>query len=138
MTKEQHPTLFVFDGSIQHYEDGTMLELYSNITSEEWAIIIEDTIRYKIFLDCIKEIACPILGEAWDNEDEWYRLQLEVAVSRIRNIDPLAVAKYDQKSIKDAFADKISNNAKEVLLLINETKQSMREKFSKKYNISNL
>lgn len=138
MTKEQHPTLFVFDGSIQHYEEGTMLELYSSVTNEEWSIIIKDTIRYKIFLDCIKETAYPILGEVWNDEDEWYRLQLDVAISRIRNIDPLAVAKYDQKSIRDAFTNKMRNNAKEVLSLIDETRQNIRKELSKKYNISNL
>lgn len=136
MAKETHPTLFVLEGAIQHCEDYTMLELYSKITQEEWAIIVEETVHYKVFLECLKEVACPQLNEEWDDNDDWYRLQLDVAVSRMRNIDPLTVAKHDQKLIKSAYTEKMLNNAKEVVKLIEEVREQRKEELANKYNIN--
>lgn len=140
MVKEQHPTLFVLEGSIHHYEDGSMLELYSKISQDEWFVIVEETVSYKIFLDCLKEVACPTLKETWDEEDEWYRIQLDIAISRMRNLDPLVVSKHDQKAIKSAFVEKMTKNAKEVVELINEMKENRRKEIGDKYNtnVSNL
>lgn len=140
MSKEPHPTLFVLEGVIQHYEEGTMLELYSNITQEEWLIIIEETVKYKVFLECLKEVACPGLNESWDDRDDWYRIQLEVAVSRMRNIDPLAVAKYDQKAIKSAYTEKMLSSTKEIRQLISEVRENKNNQLRRKYdiNVSNL
>ena len=140
MSKEPHPTLFVFEGTIQHYEEGTMLELYSNITQEEWLIIIEETVKYKVFLECLKEVACPKLNEPWEEDDDWYRIQLGIAVSRMRNIDPLAVSKYDEKTIKSAYVEKMLNSAKEIQQLISEVRENRNNELKRKYdiNVSNL
>src|SRR4051812_42658711 len=100
---EPQPTLFVFDGEIRHYQDGSMLELYTKITPEEWMEIVTNTIQYKVFLDCLKEIACPILKESWTTEDDWFRLMLDVNVGRMRNLDPLFVATINQEKIREAF-----------------------------------
>ena len=121
--KEQHPTMFVWDGSIRLYEGGSMLELHTQVTDEEWELIVEDTIKYKVFLECLKQVACPILGESWDEEDDWFRIQLEVAVSRLRNIDTLLVATYDQKIIADAYTIKMQREAKEVQKLVVEMRE---------------
>jgi len=109
--KEPHPTIFVLEGSIRWYKDGSMLELHAQVTPEEWAIIVDETIKYKLFIECLKQTACPILEEAWTEEDEWFRLQLDVAVSRIRNLDPLLVAKYDQKQILSEYTNQAKKNA---------------------------
>jgi len=109
--KEQHPTLFIFNGSIQWYQEGSMLELHAQITEEEWRIIVSDTIKYKVFADCLKDVACPILEDSWTDEDEWFRLQMEIAVSRIRNIDPLLVAKFDQGQIRAEYTKQIQQNS---------------------------
>lgn len=108
---EPHPTLFVLDGSIRWYEDGSMLELHARITPEEWEMIVSDTIKYKLFIDCLKQIACPILEDPWTDEDDWFRVQLDVAISRMRNIDPLLVAKFDQKKILDEYIRQAQTNA---------------------------
>ena len=109
--KEPHPTLFVLEGAIRVYEDGSMLELHTQITQEEWEIIVSETIHYKVFLECLKTVACPILEEPWAEEDDYFRVQMEVAVSRMRNIDALLVASFDQKEIMRAYTKKAQRNA---------------------------
>ena len=133
LLKTEHPTLFVFDGSIRYYEDGSMLELHTAVRPDEWELIVEETIKYKIFLECLKEVAFPILNEQWTKEDDWFRLQLEVAISRIRNIDPLLVIKWNTDEIKKQYISKMTNNAKDVVKLIEETRNQQ-----KKFGITNV
>lgn len=118
--KEQHPTIFVLEGDIKHYKEGSMLQLNTQITQEEWEIIVEETVKYKVFLECLKNTGCPLLGESWDEEDDWFRLQLDVAVSRMRNLDPLFVAKYDQEELTTAYSKKMAKNAAEVKALVEQ------------------
>jgi hypothetical protein len=125
--KEKHPTLFVFDGSIRHYEDGSMLELHSKVTSDEWDSIISDTVHYKCFVECLKETACPSLEEPWTDEDDWFRVQLNVAVSRMRNIDALLVAKYNQKKIKEVYSDRMGKSVEEVKVMIEQARKEQKE-----------
>ena len=131
--KEANPTLFVWDGSIRHYEDGSMLELHTQVTNEEWEMIVEQTVSYKVFLECLKQVACPILGEPWDEQDDWFRVQLDVAVSRMRNIDTLLVARHDQKKIAEAFTEKMRKNAKEVQDLVEQMRQQKRAAINERY-----
>lgn len=112
--KQTHPTLFVLEGAIQHLPDGTMLELYTGVTSEEWLEIITETIQYKIFLDCLKEVAFPLLHEVWTDEDDWFRVMLEHNISRMRQMDPLLFLPIDQNTIRLKFEEKIRKNAVEV------------------------
>jgi hypothetical protein len=98
--QEPHPTLFVLDGTIRYYDDGSMLELHTSVTVEEWQQIILETIRYKVFVDCLKETAFPILKEKWTKEDDWWRLQLNTACGRMRNIDPLFFISINQDDLK--------------------------------------
>lgn len=130
--KEKHPTLFVLDGSIRYFENGTMLELYSKITQNEWQQIVEETLKYSIFVQCLKDIAFPILGEQWTKEDEWYRLQLEVAISRIRNLDALLVAKHNHIKIAEQYKDIIKNNATEVATMIDEIRKENKKLLEEK------
>ncbi len=130
--KEKHPTLFVLDGSIRYFENGTMLELYSKITQDEWQQIVEETLKYSIFVQCLKDIAFPILGEQWTKEDEWYRLQLEVAISRIRNLDALLVAKHNHIKIAEQYKDIIKNNATEVATMIDEIRKENKKLLEEK------
>lgn len=121
--KEPHPTLFVLEGAIRVYEDGSMLELHTQITQEEWEIIVSETIHYKVFVECLKEVACPILEERWTEEDDYFRIQLDVAASRMRNIDPLLVASFDQKEIMRTYTKKAQRNAQALKAEINELRQ---------------
>jgi hypothetical protein len=115
---EPHPTLFVWDGSIKHFEHGSMLELHAQITDEEWQQVVEQTVLYKVFLECLKSTACPILEEPWLDEDDWFRVQLDISVSRMRNIDPLLVGKHDQEKLTKLYVDKMRKNAQEVRNLV--------------------
>lgn len=133
--QEQHPTLFVWDGGIKLYEEGSMLQLHTQVTTEEWEMIVEQTVAYKVFLECLKQVACPILGEPWDQEDDWYRVQLDIAVSRMRNIDALLVAKHDQKAIADAYTTKMKQNAKEVQDLVEQVRAEKKEMLAQQYDL---
>lgn len=131
--RNAHPTMFVFDGGIRYFENGSMLELYSQVTMEEWSIIAEETIKYQIFLECLKEVAVPLLEDEWNKEDDWFRLQLDVAVSRIRNIDPLLVAGFNREQIKNVYADTMRQTAPEVLKCMEQVRESHRAALLKKY-----
>ncbi len=128
-----NPTLFVLEGSIMHFPDGSMLELHGQITMKEWETIVEETIKYSIFLKCLKEIAIPLLEDEWTTEDDWFRIQLDVAVSRIRNIDPLLVAKHNVESFKKTYTDIMKKSAPTVLKLVEETRKQHRELLRERY-----
>lgn len=111
-----HPTIFVIEGTLRSF-DGTMLELHTQVTTEEWTEIVKETLRYKIFIDCLKETASPILRESWSVEDDWWRVQLELSISRMRNIDPLLVINLSrtEAEIKAADTEKMKKNAASVV-----------------------
>jgi hypothetical protein len=130
--KTAHPTLFVFKGVIRYYEAGSMLELHAQVTPEEWDEIVKDTVEYSVFLNCLKETACPRLDEPWTTDDEWFRLQLEVSISRIRNIDPLKLAQFNVDDIRRQFSDQILKGVDQVKALIKD----LRTQQAKLNNIS--
>lgn len=109
---DSYPTIFVFDGVVRYFENGTMLELQSLVRDDEWKEIVSDTVKYHIFVECLKSIAFPELKEQWTVDDECWRLQLELAVSRIKNLDPFAVMAINSDAIKKAMSDKMRLNAK--------------------------
>ena len=67
--KVEHPTIFVFDGTIRHYTEGSMFSLRAQVTPNEWEQMVKETIEYRIFLECLKETAFPILKERWSKVD---------------------------------------------------------------------
>lgn len=122
--KEENPTIFAHEGSIRVYEEGSMLQLHSQINPEEWKSIVEETIKYKIFIECLKRIAIPALDETWEKEDDWFRYQLVVAISRMRNIDPLLVATFDQDKIRAEYEKMMKTNVKEMKKFINDVRET--------------
>lgn len=131
--KAKHPTLFVFDGTIMYFEEGTMLELHSQVAQDEWEQIVEQTVKYKVFVECLKTVAMPILGERWDEEDDWFRVQLDVAVSRMRNIDPLLVSSHNQTKITEIYSKQMKANAVEVQGMVTEVRESQKKALSDRY-----
>lgn len=117
-----HPALFAFEGAVHYFPEGTMLELHSQVTAEEWSMIVEETIKYKLFVDCLKEVAYPILDEKWSEEDDWFRIQLDLSISRMRNIDPLLIAKHDQETIKQSYTKMMKDNAGSMVEFIKQVK----------------
>lgn len=134
--KDVYPTIFVLEGAIRCYEHGSMLELYSQISMEEWETIVNETIHYKIFLECLKSVAIPILKDEWDEEDDWCRIQLEKSVLRMREIDSLLVAKYDEKLITEAYAKKMRQSATDISIMVEEYRKQHRETIDARHGIN--
>lgn len=124
--KNTHPTLFAYNGSIRYYQEGSMLQLYSQLTMDEWQEIVEETVKYKIFLDCLKEYAYPALEEKWESDDDYFRLMLEVALSRMRNIDALLIAKHDQEEIKKQYLKMMEVGVHDMRKLIEDVKEAKK------------
>ena len=124
--KEPNPTFFVLDGSIRCYEEGTMLQLHMQITTEEWKAIVCETIKYKAFIECLREIAYPILEEKWEKLDEYFRYQMEIAVSRMRNIDALLVSSFNEDAIKAEYSRLMKHNAVKAKQAIEEIRQQQK------------
>jgi len=121
------PTYFVLEGSILCYPDGSMLEFHSQVTSEEWEQIVEETFKYNIYLECIKEIACPKLEEEWDNDLQRYKDIINTSVSRMRNIDALLVAKFNHRVIKESYSKLMEERVDDLLVFIEEVKREKRK-----------
>lgn len=119
---KKYPALFVLDGMIRVFEKGSILELYNKITIEEWERIVEETIKYKVFLECLKETAFKLLNETWTETDDWFRVQLDVAVSRMSNIDPLLVAKWNQEELSLDYTSRMKTGVAELQCLIEDMK----------------
>lgn len=130
--KEPHPTLFVWDGSIRLYEEGSMLELNTQVSPEEWETIVHETVKYKCFLECLKDEACPTLDERWSDEDDWFRVQLGVAISRMRNLDAILVASFNQKDIKVEYIKWMKESVKEVKVMIEQVREEQKEIIQKR------
>lgn len=125
--KEKQPTFFVLDGAIMCYEDGSMLELHGQVNTEEWEQIIEETVKYKVFVECLKETGMPLLEERWEDQDDYFRVQLDVAVSRMRNIDPLLVAKWNQEELKEEYTKQMKSGAIEVGAVVTKVKEMQKQ-----------
>ena len=124
--KEPEPTFFVLDGTIRCYEEGSMLQLHMQIEPEEWQAIVCETVKYKAFVECLKEIAYPILEESWEKLDEYFRHQMEIAVSRMRNIDALLVSSLNEEKIKTDYSGWMKHNAVKAKAAIEEIRQQQR------------
>ena len=113
-------------GAVDAGREGSMLELHSSVRSDEWELIVEETTKYKLFLECLKETAFPILEEVWTKEYDWFMLQLEIAISRIRNIDPMIMLKWNQDKIKEEYTKKMKSNAIDLAALIDEMRNQYK------------
>ena len=122
--ERKHPTLFAHNGAIRYYKEGSMLGLYSQITMDEWEDIVEETIKYKVFLECLKDIAFPQLEEPWVHDDEYFKLQLEIAVSRMRNIDALLVIKFDQEAMRSTYKKMMERGVEDMKGMIEDVKKA--------------
>ena len=91
---------------------------------EEWEDIVEETIKYKVFLECLKEVAFPQLEEPWVPDDEYFKLQLEIAVSRMRNIDALLVAKFRQEEMKTKYVKMMEVGVEDMKSMIEDVKKA--------------
>ena len=132
--QEDHPTFFVLEGIILAYEEGSMLNLHTQVDKDEWEQIVEETIKYKVFVECLKSTGMLLLEERWEDEDDYFRVQLDVSVSRMRNIDPILVASYDQKALAESYIKQMKSGAiqvNEVIAKVREAqKNAMMDKLS--------
>lgn len=107
----EHPTIFAMDGSIRHYDDGTLFSLYTQISLDEWKHIIGETVKYKVFITCLKDVACPILDEIWTKEDDWWRVQLDRTIQEMRKLTPLEFIGIDEEKLTESYTLSMRANA---------------------------
>jgi hypothetical protein len=117
--KKKNPTHFVLGGQILEY-NGSMLELHGQVDAKEWEVIIEETISFKVFVECLKEVGMPLLEEKWEKDDQKQLDALILAVSRIRNIDPLLAASINQDELKKKYTTKMKLGASDIDKMVKE------------------
>jgi len=132
--KKKNPTHFVLGSQILEY-NGSMLELHGQVHDEEWKVIIEETISFKVFVECLKEVGMPLLEEKWEKEDQKQLDALILAVSRIRNIDPLLAAFINQNELKEQYTAKMKLGASDIDKMIKEIRAT---KIDDKSEVSDL
>jgi len=125
--RRKQPTFFVLEGTILCYEDGSMLELHGQVQPAEWEQIVEETVKYLVFVECLKSTGIPLLEERWTEDDDYFRIQLEVAVSRMRNIDPLLVAKFKQDEIAEEYKKQMKSGAIEVKEVVTQVREANKQ-----------
>jgi hypothetical protein len=103
---------------------------------KEWKLIVEETIKYSLFVECLKDVGCPDLNEPWEDQDEYFRKQLNNTVSKIKDIDPILVSKYDQQLIKQSYAKQMRNNASEFLKYADQVRAEHRLMLAEKYGLN--
>lgn len=123
-TKKRFPTLFVHEGAILMYEKG-MLVFHAKITTAEWMLIVEETIKYHTFLVALKDVGMPRLHEPWTKLHEYFLRGLEVNLGRMRNIDPLLFARVDREQLLTAYKFKMEVNSEEVLKEIDAVREQV-------------
>lgn len=121
--KKKNPTHFVLGGQILEYT-GSMLELHAKVDLEEWKVIIEETISFKVFIECLKEVGMPLLEEKWEKEDQEQLDALVLSVSRIRNIDPLLTATINQDELREQYTTKMKSGAADIDKMVKEIRIS--------------
>lgn len=118
-------TVFALEGNIMAYP-GSMLELHAELDQEQWKEALTDTCGYALFVRCLKDVAFPLLDEGWTSEDEFALQQLELSVSRMRNIDPLLVASLKLGELKDKYIAKMKEGAESVNAMIQEYRKAIK------------
>ena len=124
---ETHPTIFVLEGTILYYDEGSMLALNTQVQQEEWEQIVEETVKYKVFIECLKSTGMPLLDEQWEEEDDYFRIQLDIAVSRMRNIDPIIVASYNQEELAKNYKKQMESGAIEVAKVVTQSREAQKK-----------
>jgi len=104
-----------------------MLELHGQVQPAEWEQIVEETVKYLVFVECLKSTGIPLLEERWTEDDDYFRIQLEVAVSRMRNIDPLLVAKFKQDEIAEEYKKQMKSGAIEVKEVVTQVREANKQ-----------
>lgn len=117
-----NPTLFVLEGSPRYYTEGTLFELYTQITQMEWEIITEESIKYHMFVSCLKDTAYPLLKEIWTEDDEWWLVQLSETIKQIKNIDPMATIRTNSETIKASYIEMMTRNGQAIVEQIQQFK----------------
>lgn len=113
-TKKKYPTLFVLEGGIRMY-DKSMRLLYTKITIREWEIIVPETVECYLFMRALKEVGMPRLHEPWTKLLEFFLRGLWVNIGRMKNIDPLLVARVDQEAVLKAYKQKMEQGAEDFM-----------------------
>jgi hypothetical protein len=116
MGNKKRRTLFACDGSIRIYK-GRLLELYSQISQPEWDAIVEETVKYKVFLECLRDNISKI-GEEWTKKDDRFISKLESTISDMSDIDRFAVAKFNQNEIKESYSSNMNLGIEQMNFLI--------------------
>lgn len=104
-----------------------MRQLYSQITINEWEIIVDETVKYYIFLRALKEVGMPMLGEQWTKLCEYFLVGLRVNVFRMKKIEPLLVARIDKNAIFKIYKKKMEEGAKEFMEEVRQIHEGLQQ-----------
>ncbi len=111
-------TTFIFQGQILQH-DGSIFSLKTQVSSDEWLNIVVDTVKYAIYLECMKQ-AVNLLEDntiTWTTADDEYITQLRSTVSSIIETDPISVSNIDQNKIRNDYFTEMRKN---IVLLKNQ------------------
>jgi len=126
---------FVLEGDIKEFE-GSVIELRSQVSDDEWVQIINETVAYKVFLKCLKKVGMPLLGERWDKEDDKFIIWLTESVSNMKILDPILVSSVNEKKLKKIYTTKMQDGADSMGKLIKDVAKDLKS--SKRSEVSDL
>lgn len=121
MARKKHSkqTVFAFNGEIRYYENKLGV-LRLQVSDEEWDIIVKSTVEYCAYVEALKNVACPMLDEEWDTDDQVYLNELKKTIKQIKALDPFILAKYNYDDTVKNFTKTMTDRASELVAEIKE------------------
>jgi len=117
-------TVFAIAGTVHEYQ-GSLLELRTTLSEHEWKSIIVETVKYRIFMECVKKHAIKKLDERWSKSEKEVLKGLKQTIEKMQQLDPLLVATVDQNQVRDDYTRMVNDGCMEVLQTI-EMVQNLR------------
>ena len=126
---------FALEGDIKEFE-GSVIELRSQVSDDEWIQIVNETVAYKVFLKCLKKVGMPLLGETGEKEDDKFIVWLTESVSNMKILDPILVSSVNEKKLKKIYTTKMQDGADNMSKLIKDVAKDLKS--SKRSEVSDL
>ena len=117
MSKKKY--IFIYQG--EFLETHSLVEIKMESTQDEWDQITSETVKEKCFIEVLKDIAQPLLHEEWTRDQEISLRGLRRAVKAIKEIDPLRIAQFDQKTLKDEYTARSLKGIQELQDIMKES-----------------
>lgn len=124
MAHKRRNSVFVHEGEIYEYP-GSMREFQVSISQNQWEEAVRDTIDMFHFMTALKDTGVPALNEKWSRQDELSFRLIRRAVSDMKSIEPLLVARHNKEETITVMREKMIAGATETNKVVDQVKDDI-------------